>query len=155
MKQFIGKILNLVGIIGLIGTNMFAVVFFIVGCVMGSTVIGDLSQYVANPWSLYHSLEFVVFFLGFILSIIVIIYLLGCLMHNTAGKFSFFLSLLLLIYELFSLLFFLFVRIKLQGDSMTLGLNLYFISWVGGLLVFSSLSIFIGNLLNIRQSGKL
>ena len=155
MKQFIGKILNLVGIIGLIGTNMFAVVFFIVGCVMGSTVIGDLSQYVANPWSLYHSLEFVVFLLGFILSIIVIIYLLGCLMHNTAGKFSFFLSLLLFIYELFGLLFFLFVRIKLQDDSMTFGLNLYFISWVGGLLVFSSLSIFIGNLLNIRQSGKL
>lgn len=154
MKQFIGKILNLFGIISLLGTNIFAVVFFIIGCVMGSTVIGDFSQYVANPWSLCHTLQFLVFFVGVILSILVIIYLLSCLIHNSVGRFSFLLSLLLLIYEVFNLLFFLYIKINLQSDS-TIGLNIYFISWVGGLFVLSALSIFIGNLLNIHQSGKL
>lgn len=154
MKQFIGKILNLLGIIGHSLITIFSVVCFVIGCLIKTSIMGDFNEFLANPFATNYFIELIVFICGFLLTVLVIFYLLNCLIHNLVGKFTFVLSLLLLIYQVLMYGIFIYMKIYFEGLS-TNGLNLTYIYWVGGFSLGFSALIFIGNLLNIRKAGQL
>ena len=153
MKQFVGKILNIFGIIGYIATILFIVASFLATLLIGVTYVGDVREFLVAPLGANYIIEIIVYIFGFLLSAFVIFYLLNCLIHNLVGKFTFLLSLLLIIYQVLMYFLFIYMKISFEGNSPN-GLNLYFIYWAGGFSVFFSFLIFVGNALNIHQAGN-
>gem|GEM_PF-3267829 len=151
MKNFIGKINSLLGIIGLSIMTVLSVIFFVLACIFKNSVIGNVIDSLENPTKIENLIPLLLFVIGLIISSYVIIYSIVCLIHNNKGRFSLFNSIFLLIYHIASFIVVLYFRILYQDIENSSGINIYILSWCGGLIIFFSLMIFLGTIMNAKQ----
>lgn len=149
MKNFVGKMLNLIGIVGLILVNSFICVFYILTFVVGKTILGDFSDLKINASQSYYLLPMIFFGIYVVLLIGFIIVDLKSLVKNLAGKISFLLSILFFICSIGMMLVIVQQR-YIQGIENP-GINLEFVYWCGGIDLFFTILIIIGNALKIRK----
>jgi glucan phosphoethanolaminetransferase (alkaline phosphatase superfamily) len=149
MKNFIGKMLNLGGIVGLILINSFICIFYILTFAMGETILGDFSDLIINPSQSYYLLPMIFFGIYFILFVGFVIVDLKSLVNNQGGKISFLLSILFCMCSLGMILIIVKQR-YIQGIENP-GINLSFVYWCGGIDLFFTFLVMIGNALKIRK----
>ena len=150
MKNFVGKMMNLGGLIGLILISCFSIVTFIMGLFLGKNVLGDYSDFKENVNAIYYIVPLILWFVNIIFLTFFIVFDLKSLIHNHATKVVTFLSIAYLVYFVLFILVTIYLRIVVQGVSAP-GLNLDYLYWVGGTNLFLVLIILIGNILNIKQ----
>lgn len=147
MKNFIGKISNLIGLIGLTIVYGFSIIIFFLGFAFKVNIAGNYYDFLENPGEIYYVVPLVMFIIGAIISLGVIVFDLIYLIRNRSGKFPFFLSLILLSYLIIVVSVTFYLRVYVQGMEME-GMNLVTFIICGSLSVFFSLLITSGNLLN-------
>ncbi len=149
MKNFVGKMLNLIGMVGLILINCFICVFYILTFVMGKTILGDFSDLKVNPSQSYYLLPMIFFGIYFVFLVSFVIGDLKSLVKNQAGKIAFLLSILFCICSIGMMIIIVQQR-YIQGIDNP-GINLNFVYWCGGIDLFFTILIMIGNALKIRK----
>ncbi len=149
MKNFVGKMLNLIGMVGLILINCFICVFYILTFVMGKTILGDFSDLKVNPSQSYYLLPMIFFGIYFVFLVSFVIGDLKSLVKNQAGKIAFLLSILFCICSIGMMIIIVQQR-YIQGIDNP-GINLNFVYWCGGIDLFFTVLIMIGNALKIRK----
>lgn len=149
MKNFVGKMLNLIGTIVLILINCFVYVFEILTIIMGKTIMGDFSGLKTNFKETYYLLPIILWSIYFVLLIAFIIVNLRCLIKNLSPKFAFFATILFLLY--YTTIYFITIEQRYIQGIENPGLNLVFLYWCGGISFGSIILILIGNGLKIRK----
>ncbi len=149
MKNFVGKMLNLIGTIGLILINCFVYVFEILTIIMGKTIMGDFSDLKVNFKETYYLLPIILWSIYLVLLIVFVIVNLRCLIKNVSPKFVFFATILFLLY--YTTIYFLTIEQRYIQGIENPGLNLVFMYWCGGISFGSIILILIGNGLKIRK----
>lgn len=149
MKNFVGKMLNLIGTIGLILINCFVYVFEVLTFVIGKTIMGDFSDLKLNFGESYYLLPIILWSIYLVFLIAFIIVNLRCLIKNQSPKFVFFATILFLIY--YTITYVLTIEQRYIQGIDNPGLDLVFTYWCGGINFASILLILIGNGLKIRK----
>ena len=151
MKNFIGKMLNMIGVIGNILVNCFFVAVLIITLTTKKTIMGD---FLTSTISLVDSNIFIILIIWlvtFLISIIFYIFDLRCLIQYKSIKLVSFCSLAyFLLLCVFSAFLFL---IKVHDSESLAGLNMSFILIYGVISLFSSLLILMGNILNLGKNN--
>ena len=150
MKNFVGKMLNLVGIVGLVLINCFICIFFVLTLATGKTILGDFSDLKLDASKSYYLMPIIIFFIYLGLLIIFIIINLRCLVSNQAMNLTFILSIIFMLCSIAVCLIIVHQR-YVQGLENP-GVDLMFVYWCGGITVFFSALIMVGNALKIRRS---
>lgn len=149
MKNFVGKMINLIGTITLILINCFVVVFEILTFLMGETILGDFSDLKLNFTNSYYLLPLILWSIYLVLFIAFTIINLRCLIKNQSAKLALLANILFLI--CYSAIFLLTIEQRYIQGLDNPGLNLVFAYWCGGINFVSIILILIGNILKIRK----
>lgn len=150
MKNFVGKMMNLIGTITLILINCFVIVFEILTFLMGETILGDFSDLKLNFTNSYYLLPLILWSIYLVLFIAFTIINLRCLIKNQSAKLALLANILFLI--CYSAIFLLTIEQRYIQGLDNLGLNLVFAYWCGGINFASIILILIGNILKIRKA---
>lgn len=149
MKNFVGKMLNLIGTFGLILINSFVYVFEVLTFIMGKTIMGDFSDIKLNFRESYYLLPIILWGIYLVFLIAFIIVNLRCLIKNQSPKFVFFATILFLLY--YTITYILTIEQRYIQGIDNPGLDLVFTYWCGGINFTSIILILVGNGLKIRK----
>lgn len=152
MKTFVGKILNIVGFIGIAIVSIFVLVSLILNFVEGVLFVGNLKDFLLNPTAIYYLIPLVLFSIGFIYKILLVIYNTFCLIKNKRGSNMFFFTLILLIFIILEIVIDVYLRYNVQGIEQP-GIEISFLYWCGGINIFFSLISLFGNVLNFKGTN--
>ena len=150
MKNFVGKMLNIVGIVGLVLINCFVCIFFFLTLATGKTILGDFSDLKLNATKSYYLLPIISFCVYIVFLIIFIIIDFRCLVSNQIIKLTFIFSIIFMLYSI--MICFVIVQQRYVQGFENPGVDLMFIYWCGGIAIFFSALIMVGNALKLRRS---
>ena len=150
MKNFFGKVLNLLGIIGIAAITVFSIVLFSMGFIVEHLDICDFTDMKENTSALYNVVPLIFFILSTLLIIALFIITIYHLINNRNGKIPFIVSLVTLIVLIIGLSLSIVLRMNLCSEE-NLMLNIKCLSIVEGLKIFFVGMLFMGSVLTFKS----